>query len=99
MKCQAGIKFAGRNINNIRYTDATTLMAESDEEPKNLLMWAKQESLKNWLEIQLSKTKIMTSNPITSWKIEGGKVEAVTEFIFLGSNITIGGDCSHETKR
>ena len=99
MKCQAGIKFAGRNINNIRYTDATTLMAESDEEPKNLLMWAKQESLKNWLEIQLSKTKIMTSNPITSWKIEGGKVEAVTDFIFLGSKITEDHNCSHEKKR
>ena len=98
-EAQAGIKIAGRIINNLIYADGTTLMAENKDELKNLLMWAKQESLKNWLEIQLSKTKIMTSNPITSWKIEGGKVEAVTEFIFLGSNITIDGDCSHETKR
>ena len=89
---------AGRNINNLRYADDTTLMAES-EELKSLLMKLKQESEKVGLQLNIQKTKIMASSPITSWQIEGGKVETVTDFIFLGSIITVDGDCSHEIKR
>ena len=91
---QAGIKIAGRNINNLRYSDDTTLMAESEEELKNLLM--KEESEKVGLKLNIQKTKIMASGPITSWQIDG---ETVTEFIFLGSKITADGDYSHEIKR
>ena len=93
-KAQAGIKIAGRNINNLRYADDTTLMAESEEELKNLLMKVKAESEKVGLKLNIQKTKIMASGPITSWKIDG---ETVSDFIFLGSKIT--GDCSHEIKR
>ena len=93
---QAGIKIAGRNINNHRYADDTTLMAESDEELKNFLMKVKQESEKVGLKLNTQKTKIMVSGPITSWQIDG---ETVTDFIFLGSKITADGDCSHEIKR
>ena len=98
-EAQAGIKTAGRNINNLTYADDTILMAESEEELKGLLMKVKKESwLKNWLKTQHSK-KIMASGPITSWQIDGEKVETVTDFIFLGSKITADGDCSHEIKR
>ena len=93
---QTGIKIAGRNINNPRYADNTTLMAESEEELKSLLMKIKEESEKVGLKLNIQKTKIMASSPIT---IEGGKVEAVTDFIFLGSKITADNDCSHEIKR
>ena len=93
---QAGIKIAGRNINNPRYADNTTLMAESEEELKSLLMKIKEESEKVDLKLNIQKIKIMASSPIT---IEGGKVEAVTDFIFLGSKITADNDCSHEIKR
>ena len=96
---QTGIKIVGRNINNLRYTDEITLMAESEEELKSLLMRVKEESEKAGLKLNIKKTKIMASGPITSWKIKGEKVEAVTDFIFLGSKITADGDCSHEIKR
>ena len=98
-EAQAGIKIARRNINNLRYADDTTLMAESEEELKSLLRKVKEESEKVDLKLSTQKTKIMVSGPITSWQIEGGKMEAVTEFIFLGSKITVDGDCSHKIKR
>ena len=96
---QAGIKIAGRNINNLRYPDDTTLMAESEEELKSLLMKVKKESEKFDLKLNIQKTKIMASDPFTSWQIDGGKVETVADFIFLGSKITADGDFSHEIKR
>ena len=98
-EAQAGIKVAGRNINNLRYADDTTLMAESEEELKSLLMKEKEESEKVGLKLNIQKTNIMASGPITSWQIDGKTVETVTYFIFLGSKITAGGDCSHEIKR
>ena len=98
-QAQAGIKIAGRNINNLRYADDTTLMAESEEELKNLLMKVKEESEKAGLKLNIQKTKIMASIPITSWEIDGETVETVSDFIFLGSKITADGDCSHEIKR
>ena len=94
---QAGIKMAGRNINNLRYADDTTLMAESEEQLKSLLMKVKEESEKAGLKLQ--KMKIMASGPIPSWEIDGETVETVSDFIFLGSKITADGDCSHEIKR
>ena len=94
-----GIKIARRNINNLRYVDDTTLMAESEEELKNLLMKVKEESEKVGLKLNIQKTKIMASGPITSWQIDGETVETVADFIFLGSKITADGDCSHEIKR
>ena len=97
-EAQAGIKTAGRNINNIRYADETTLMAES-EELKSLMMKVKEESEKVGLKLNIQKTKIMASGPITSWQIEGETVETVTDFILWGSKITADGDCSHEFKR
>ena len=96
---QAGIKIAGRNINKLRYADDTTLMAESEEEPKSLLVKVKEESEKVSLKLNIQKTKIMTSSPITSWQIDGETVETVADFIFMGSKITADGDCSHEIKR
>ena len=96
---QAGIKIARKNINNLRYTDDTTLMAESEEELKSLLMKVKEESEKAGLKLNIHKTKIITSCPITSWQIDGETMEIVREFIFLGSKITSDGDCSHEMKR
>ena len=96
---QAGIKIARRNINNFRYADDTTLMAESEEELKNLLMKAEEESEKAGLKLSIQKTKIMASGPITSWQTDGETMETVTDFIFLGSKITADGDCSHEIKR
>jgi len=96
---QAGIKVAGRNINNLRYADDTTLMAESEEELKSLLMKVKVESEKVGLKLNIQKTKIMASGPITSWEIDGETVDTVSDFIFLGSKITADGDCSHEIKR
>ena len=96
---QAGIKIAGRNINNLRYADDTTLMAESEEELKSHLMKVKQESEKVGLKFSIQKTKIMASSPIISWQIDGETVETVADFIFLGSKITSDGDCSHEIKR
>ena len=98
-EAQAGIKIAGRNINNLRYAGDTTLMAESEEEIKNLLMKVKEESEKASLKLNVQKTKIMASGPITSWQIDGETMETVTHFIFSGSKITADGDCSHETKR
>ena len=98
-EAQAGIKIAGRNINNLRYADNTTLMAESEEELKSLLMKVKEESEKVGLKLNIQKTKIMASGPITSWEIDGETIETVTDFIFLGSKITADGDCSHEMKR
>jgi hypothetical protein len=98
-EAQAGIKIAGRNINNLRYADDTTLMAESEEELKTLLMKVKEESEKVRLKLNIQKTKIMASGPITSWQIDGGTVETVSDFIFWGSKITADGDCSHEIKR
>ena len=95
-EAQAGIKIARRNINNLRYADDTTLMAESEEEPKSLLMKVKEESEKVGLKLNMQKTKIMASGPITSWEID---VETVSDFIFWGSKITADGDCSHEIKR
>ena len=95
-EAQAGIKIAGRNINNLRYADDTTFMAESEEELKSLLIKVKEESEKVGLKLNIQKTKIMASGPITSWQIDG---ETVAEFIFLGSKITANGDCSHEIKR
>ena len=96
---QAGIKIAGRNINNLRYTDDTTLTAESKEELKSLLMKVKEKSEKVGLKLNIQKTKIMASCPITSWQIDGQAIEKVGDFIFLGSKITADGDCSHEIKR
>ena len=98
-EAQAGIKITGRNINNIRYTNDTTLMAESEEELKNLLMKVKEESEKVGLKLNIQKTKIMASGPITSWQIDGETMETVTDFVFLVSNITADSDCSHEIKR
>ena len=98
-EAQAGITIAGRNINSLRYADDTTLMAESEEELKILLMKMKEESEKVGLKLNIQKTKIMTSSPITSWQIDGETVETVVDFIFLGSKITADGDCSHEIKR
>ena len=98
-EAQAGIKIAGRNINNLRYTDDTTLMAESEEELKRLLMKVKEESEKVGLKLNIQKTKIMASGPITSWQIDGETVETVSDFIFGGPKITADGDCSHEIKR
>ena len=95
-EAQAGIKIARRNINNLRYTDDTTLMAESEEELKSLLMKTKEESEKVGLKLNIQKRKIMASSPITSWQIDGETVETVSDFIFLGSKITADGDCSHE---
>ena len=98
-EAQAGIKIAGRNINNLRYADDTTLMAESEEELKSLLMKVKEESEKAGLTLNIQKTKIMASGPITSWQIDGETVETVSDFIFGGSKITADGDGSHELKR
>ena len=98
-EAQAGIKIAGRNINNLRYADDTTVMAESEEELKNLLMKVKEESEQVGLMLNIQKTKTMASGPITSWPIDGETVETVSDFIFLGSKITADGDCSHEIKR
>ena len=98
-EAQAGIKTAGRNINNLRYADDTTLMAESKEELKNLLMKVKKENEKVGLKLNILKSKIVTSGPITSWQIDGETMETVTDFIFGGSKITADGDCSHEIKR
>ena len=98
-EAEAGIKIAGRNINNLRYADDTTLMAESEEELKNLLMKVKEESEKAGLKFNIQKTKIMVSGSITSWQVYGETVEIVTDLIFLGSKITADGDCSHEIKR
>ena len=98
-EAQAGIKSSGRNINKLRYADDTTLMAESEEELKSLLMNVKEESEKVGLKLNIQKTKIMASSPITSWQIDGETVETVADFIFLGSKITADGDCSHEIKR
>jgi len=98
-EAQAGIKIAGRNINNLRYAHDTTLMAESEEELKSLLMKVKEESEKVGLKLNIQKTKIMASGPITAWEIDGGTVETVSDFILGGSKITAGGDCSHEIKR
>ena len=98
-EAQAGIKMAGRNINNLRYADNTTIMAESEEKLKSLLTSVKEESEKSGLKLNIQKTKLMASSPITSWQIDGETVETVTDFIFLGSKITADGDCSHEIKR
>ena len=98
-EAQAGIKIARRNINNLRYADDTTLMTESKEELKSLLMKVKEESEKVGLKLNIQKTKIMASGSITSWQIDGETMEIVTDFIFLGSKITSDGDCSHEIKR
>ena len=95
-EAQAGIKMAGRNIKNLRYADDTTLMAESEKDLKGLLMKVKEESKKVGLKLNIQKTKIMASGPITSWQIVGETMETVTNFIFLGSKITADGDCSHE---
>ena len=97
-EAQAGIKIAGRNINNLRYADDTSLMAEREEELKSLLMKVKEESEKVGLKLNIQKTKIMTSGPITSREIDGETVETASDFIFLGSKITVDGDCSHEIK-
>ena len=98
-EAQAGIKIAGRNINNLRYADDTTLMAEIEEELKSLLMKVKEESEKAGLNLSIQKTKIMASSPITSWQIDGETMETVRDFIFGGSKITADGDCSQEIKR
>ena len=98
-EAQAGIKIAGRNINNLRYADDTTLTAENEEELKSLLMKVKEESGKTGLKLNIQKMKIMVSRPITSWEIDGETMETVTDFIFLRSKITADGDCSHEIKR
>ena len=97
-EAQAGIKISGRNISNLRYADDTTLMAESEEELKSLLMKVKVDSEKVGLKLNIQKTKIMASGPITSWEIDGETMETVSEFIFAGSRITADGDCSHEIK-
>ena len=98
-EAKAGIKIAGRNINHLRYADDTTLMAESEEELKSLLMKVKEENENVGLKLNTQKTKIMASGPITSWEIDGETVETVSDFMFLGSKITADGDCSHEIKR
>ena len=98
-EAQAGIKIAGRNINNLRYANDTTLMAESKEELKSFLVKVKKESEKAGLKLNIKKMKIMASSPITSWQIDGETMETVADFIFLGSQITADGDCSHEIKR
>ena len=98
-EAQAGVKIARRNINNLRYADDTTLMAENEDELKSLLMNVKEESEKVGLKLTIQKTKIMASGPIISWEIDGETVETVSDFIFLGSEITADGDCSHEIKR
>ena len=98
-EAQAGIKIAGRNTNNLRYADNTTLMAGSEERLKSLLKNVKDESEKVGLKLNIQKTKIMASSPITSWQIDGERVQTVSDFIFLGSKITADGDCSHEVKR
>ena len=98
-EAQAGIKIAGRNMNNFRYADDTTLMAESEEELKSLLMKVKEKGEKVGLKLNIEKTKMMASGPITSWQIDGETVETVADFIFLGSQITADGDCSCEIKR
>ena len=98
-KAQTGIKIAGRNINNLRYADVTTLMAESEKELKSLLMNVKEESEKTGLKLNIQKSKIMAFGPITSWQIDGKAMETITDFIFLGSKITADGDCSQEIKR
>ena len=98
-EAQAGIKIAGRNINNLRYADDITLMAEGEEELKSILMKVNEESEKVDLKLNISKTKIMASGPTTSWEIDGETVETVSDFIFLQSKITADGDCSHEIKR
>ena len=98
-EAQAGIKIAGRNINNLRYADDTTLMAESEDELESLLMKVKEESEKVGLKLNIQKTKIMASSPINSWQIDGETVETVADFILGGSKITADGDCSHEIKR
>ena len=98
-EAQAGIKTSGRNTNNLRYADDTTLMAKSEEELKSLLMKVKEESKTAGLKLNIQKTKIMASGPITSWQIDGETMETLNEFILGGSKITAGGDCSHEIKR
>ena len=98
-EAQAGIKIARRNLNNLKYADDTTLIIESEEELKSLLMKVKEESEKVGLTLNIQKTKIMTSGPITSWQIDGETVETVADFILLGSKVTADGDCSHEIKR
>ena len=98
-EAQAGIKIAGRNINNLRYADDTTLMVESEEELKCLFMKVKEESEKVGFRLNIQKTEIMASGPITSWQIDGETVKAVSDFVFLGSKITADGDCSHDIKR
>ena len=98
-EAQAGTKIAGRNINNLRYADDTTIMAERKEELKNLLMKVKEESEKAGLKLNIQKTKILASGPITSWPIDGETMETARDYIFLGSKITADGDCSHEIKR
>ena len=98
-EAQAGMKIAGRNLNNLRYADDSTLMAESEEELKSLLMKVKEESEKVGLKLNIQKTKIMASSPIISWQIDGETVETVADFIFLGSKVTADVDCSHEIKR
>ena len=96
---QAGIKISRRNINNLRYLDDTTLMSESKEELKSLFMRVKEESERASLKLNVNKTKIMASSPVTSWQIEGEKVKVVTDFFFLGSKMTVDSDCSHEIRR
>ena len=98
-EAQAGIRVAGRNINNLRYADNTTLIAESEEDLKSLLIKVKEESEKAGLKLNIQKTKIMASGPITSWQIDGETMETMRDFNFLGSKITADGDCSHEIKR
>ena len=98
-EAQAGIKIAGRNINSLRYADDTTVMAKSEKKLKSLLMKVKEESEKVGLKLNIQKTKIVASGPITSWQIDGETVETVSDFVFLGSKITEDGDCSHEIKR
>ena len=98
-EAQVGIEIAGRNINNLRYADGTTLMAESEEELKSLLMQVKEESAKTGLKLNIQKVKIMTSGSITSWQIDEKKMETVRDFILLGSRITADGDCNHEVKK
>ena len=98
-EAQAGIKIAGKNVNNLTYADDTTFMAESKEELKRLLMKVKEESKNVGLKLNIQKTKIMASGPITSWQIDGETMKTVTDFIFLGSKIAANGDCSHEIKR
>ena len=98
-EAQAGIKIAGRNINNLRHADGTTLMAESEEELKSLLMKVKEESKKAGLKLNIQKTEITAFNPITSWQTDGETMETVTGFIFLGSKISKNGDCTHEIKK